>query len=121
MHGIDTLLGVESERIWLDRAPLAVLATLPGIGTEALAQLAQRRSAGKQIGDLAGIADGLSPAAREALLAHYAALVGLTTTAPESWILTAKAVAGLPTASSAIEVRIVRAGARAAIVRRRTW
>lgn len=119
--GLDTLLGVERERIWLDRAPLPVLATLPGMSAEALIQLAQKRKAGKQIGDLAAIADGLSEAGKETLMAHFAELIGLTTNVPEAWRVAAKAVSGSPSASSTVEIQLMRAGDRAAIVRRRTW
>jgi type II secretory pathway component PulK len=119
--GLDTLVGVERERIWLDRAPLAVVATLPGMTTEALGKLEERRNAGRPIGDLAAIADGLSPPAKDALLSHYAQLVSLTTPVPEAWVLLAKTTSGSPAVSSTIEIRLIRAGTRAAIVRRRTW
>jgi type II secretory pathway component PulK len=117
--GVDTVLGVEHERIWLDRAPLAVITTMPGMTTEAIARINERRQAREPVGELAALADMLSPKARDALLAHYAELVARTTTVPEAWMLTARAAAGSPAITAALEVRLVRAGSRAAIVRRR--
>jgi len=119
--GIDTLVGVDRARIWVDRAPLAVLATLPGFTAEAISQIRARREIGRSIGELAAFADGLSPGARDAVLAHYAELSRLTTLIPESWTITALAASGSPEAVVRIEVRVARAGTRAAIVRRRSW
>jgi hypothetical protein len=57
---LDTLLGVESGRIFLARAPLAVIAGLPGLGEEALARLAERRARGLEAVDLLAFAGELS-------------------------------------------------------------
>ncbi len=46
---LDTLLSVEPGRIVPDRAPVAVLASLPGLGPEALGRVAERRSRGMPI------------------------------------------------------------------------
>ena len=119
-RGLDTLLGVERERICLDRAPVAVIGALPGMTDEALGRIMELRRSGN-LPDLAAIAAGLSEAARKALLANYAQLVGLTTSTPDAWLLSAQAASGSPPTASMIEVRLVRAGARAAIVQRRTW
>jgi hypothetical protein len=40
---------------------------------------------------------------------------------PDAWLVTARGVTGFPQVTAVLEVRLVRAGARAAIVRRRTW
>jgi Tfp pilus assembly protein PilX len=119
--GVDTMLGVEGERIWIDRAPLAVISTLPGMTVEAMGRIRQLREAGSRIGNLAALADGLSPSGREALLSHYAELVARTTLVPDAWTLTARAASGSPEVVAAVELRLVRAGSRAAIVRRRSW
>lgn len=119
--GLDTVLGVEPGRVVLDRAPLPVLAALPGLGPEALARIADLRARGLPVGDLAAFAAALPPSARAELLARYPELVRLTTRAPDAWILTSRATLGSPAVTAAIEVRLVLAGHRAAIVRRRTW
>lgn len=119
--GLDTLLGTEPGRLVLDRAPLAVLAALPGMSNEALARLAEMRLRGVRVTDLLALSAQLSPAARAALLAHYADLVHLTTTEPDAWIVRAEGHAPLSPVTVVLEVRLVRAGRRAAIVRRREW
>lgn len=119
--GLDSVLGVAPDRIVLDRAPLAVIAALPGFTNEALAQVADHRARGVPIPDLLSLGAELSPAGRAALLADYPDLVRLTTSEPDAWILTARGVAGAPAVTEVLELRLVRAGDRAAVVRRRTW
>jgi hypothetical protein len=71
--------------------------------------------------DLVTLAAEVSSAASAALLAHYAELSRLTTAEPDAWIVTSRARDGSSAVIAAIEVRLVRAGTRAAIVRRRSW
>lgn len=119
--GLDSVLGVEPDRIVLDRAPLAVIAALPGFTAEAVTHVAEHRSRGIPIPDLLSLGAELSPAGRAALLADYPELVRLTTAEPDTWMLTARATAGMPAVTYVLELRLVRAGNRAAVVRRRTW
>lgn len=121
LPAIDSLLGVESGRISLETAPIAVLAALPGFGSEVAGRITELRSLGAKVPDLMVLGGSVSPAAREAMLARYADLVRLTTLEPDAWILTATGHAGAPTVAYTVEVRLVRAGDRAAIVRRRSW
>ena len=121
LPAIDSLLGVEAGRISLETAPVAVLAALPGFGSEVVGRIAELRSLGAPVPDLMVIGGSVSPAAREAMLARYADLVRLTTLEPDAWIVTATGHAGAPAVSYTVEVRLVRAGDRAAIVRRRSW
>jgi type II secretory pathway component PulK len=116
-----TLLGVEPERMWLDRAPLPVIAALPGMSTQALEAIAERRQFGRPVGELAALADNLGGAARTLLLGRYAELAGLTTSTPEAWTITACATPDGLSSKSCVAVRLARAGARAAVVRRRSW
>ncbi|HKV50232.1 MAG TPA: hypothetical protein VJO52_03450 [Gemmatimonadaceae bacterium] len=119
--GLDSVLGVEPARIVLDRAPLAVIAALPGFTSEAVARVADHRASGVPISDVLSLSAELSPAGRSALLADYPDLVRLTTAEPDAWILTARGTSGAPAVTVALELVLVRAGDRAAIVRRRTW
>jgi general secretion pathway protein K len=119
--GVDTLLTVEPGRVFLDRAPPAVLASLPGMTPEAVARLQQLRGATRGSSPLAEVADGLSPPARDALLRAYQELATLTAPTPDAWIVTARARSGAPPVTAVVQVRLVRAGARAAVVRRRSW
>ncbi len=119
--GLDSGLGVEPFRIALDRAPLVVIAALPGFTNEAVARVAEHRASGAPTVDLLALSAELSPAGRTSLLADYPDLVRLTTTEPDAWMLTARGTSGAPPVTVAIELELVRAGDRAAIVRRRTW
>ena len=119
--GLDSLLSVESGRIVLPRAPLVVLASLPGMSSEAVARVAEMRARGQAPSDLSNFAGTLPAAVRATLLARYADLARLTTSEPDAWLLTATASQGPRGVSATIELRLVRAGTRAAIVRRRSW
>jgi DNA uptake protein ComE-like DNA-binding protein len=114
----DSILGaiftVEPGRIVWNRAPLVVLASLPGIGEEALARIIERRERGVSVADMAALSADLSPGARQLLVARYGDVARLTTDRPDAWILTARG------GGYAVEVRLAPAGSRAAIVRRRT-
>ena len=119
--GLDSIFGVEPGRAPLGRAPLAVIASLPGFGDEAVARLEELRLRGQPPADLLAFSASLSREARAALLARYPELVALVTTDPDAWIVRSSAVEGSRSVGATIEVRLVRAGTRAAIVRRRTW
>lgn len=118
---LDTLLGVESGRIFLARAPLAVIAGLPGMGEEALARIAERRVRGSEAVDLLALAAELSPEARAWLVARYAELTRLTSPEPDAWIATSSGRDRGSPVTAVIEARLVRAGTRAAVLRRRSW
>jgi general secretion pathway protein K len=119
--GLDTLFGVDNERIDINRAPLAVLTSLPGFDAATVSFIAERRINGVQVGDLSAIAAALAPNSRASLLVHYAELVRLTTTTPEAWTLSSRVAIGQPALVAMLELRLVNAGTRAAVVRRRSW
>jgi general secretion pathway protein K len=119
--GLDTLLGTERARVSLNHAPLRVIAALPGFTREAVSLVAEHRARHSPIRNLLDFAAELSPGARDTLESHYGELVQLSTTIPDAWILTSRGSVGSPPITEAIELRLVLAGARAAIVRRRTW
>jgi len=121
VDGLGTLFGVDSDRVVLDRAPLAVIAGLPGFGDEALGRIAEIRTRGGQIGGLMPFSASLSPNARNAVIAAYPELSRRTTLEPDAWILTARGWSGVPRATEVVQLRLVRAGPRAAVVRRRAW
>jgi general secretion pathway protein K len=111
---LDALFTVEPGRILWSRAPLAVLASVPGVGNEALARLAERRLHGTAVTSATELVSALSPSARALFDSRYADIQELTTDRPDAWVLTARGN------GTTIEVRLVLAGTRAAIVRRRT-
>jgi general secretion pathway protein K len=119
--GLDSLLDVDSARVYLSRAPWPVLASLPGVGAEALERLLERRSFGQPVGDLMSFAAALSTQARERFLERYHELSRLTTSDPDAWVLTSVGRSGNPPVASTLELRLVRAGSQPAIVRQRSW
>lgn len=112
------MLGVEAGRVLLERAPLPVVAAVSGVSPEVVAALATMRASGRIDGDVLAqlLASMPGGGARYADFAR-----GTTATSPDAWLLTAVARSGEPAAASGIELRLVRAGARAAVVRRRLW
>lgn len=119
--GIDTLLSAEAARVPLTHAPPAVLAALPGFGPEAVARATEMRTRGAQVADLATFTGSLSAGARAQALRRFPELVSAAAAEPEAWIVRGRGAVGAPAAVSVVEVRLVRAGDRAAIVRRKTW
>lgn len=119
--GLDSLLDVEPGRIDLSHAPLVVLAALPGFTSEAVSRMGEERLRGIPTTDLLALSAQLSPAARSALVSRYVDLARLTVTEPDAWILESRSSAGDPAITEVVELRLVRAGTRAAIVRKRKW
>jgi len=119
--GLDSVLGSEPGRIALNRAPLSVLAALPGFGDEALNRVQEMRFRNEPISDLLAFAGRLSPDARDVFLSQYSDLVRLTAIEPDAWILRAQASSGTPRLTVTIELRLVRSGGRIAIARVREW
>jgi general secretion pathway protein K len=118
-----TLFTIEPGRILLERAPAAVLASLPGVTEETISRLMERRLRGAPpLTELLALGEELSAASRDSLHRHYAELVQRITLEPDAWVLTAQARGSSASGPAfTIELRVVRAGSRAAIVRRRSW
>ena len=142
-------VGVEPGRLTLAHAAPAALATLPGFTPAVIAQtLAARARARRQhglFGDILALSGQLAGRARDSVVAHAGAISARLAPVPDAWLLTARA--GDPVLPSAVhapasvadaatprapgprstgvtavlELRLVRASDRAAVVRRRTW
>lgn len=121
LPALDTLLGVEPGRIYLPRAPAGVLASLPGVGEEAVLRMLEQRSQRQGVMNLVETIEQLSPRSRDAVLVRYAELATVTSTEPDAWLVTSRARVGSPPVTAVIELRLERAGSRAAVMRRRTW
>jgi general secretion pathway protein K len=117
--GLDTLLTTEPGRVVVSRAPMVVLASLPGFSGEALARVAELRARGAATPDLLGVCGLLSKESCDALTRRYSDLMQRSVTEPEAWIVTSRATSGARGVAAVVEVRVVRAGTRVAIVRRR--
>jgi type II secretory pathway component PulK len=121
LRGLDSIFGIETGRVALAHAPLSVIAALPGLAGEATARIAEERARGASPEDLTTIAAQLSPDARRLMLSRYADLVHSATIEPDAWILQGRGTVGSPAVTVVVEVKLVRAGDRAAIVRTRAW
>lgn len=119
--GIDSVLGVETSRITIDRAPRAVLAALPGFSDELVAQVLDQRERGALPTDLLTLVGGLSPSARDSLTARYAEVVPLVTMSPDAWIVTVQVRDASSPAVATVEARFVRSGTGITLARRRSW
>jgi len=120
LGGIDSILGVEPGRVSLQHAAAPVLMALPGATEELVFRVIELRRSGRAI-DMAQLLESVSPHARGAVNSHYADFVKAATVEPDAWILTSRSHIGRPPITAVIEVRLERAGRRAAIVRRRSW
>lgn len=118
---VDTVLGVEPGRIAINRAPLAVVRTIPGTTPLLVARLEQERTLGRDVPDLLALARTVSSAAAESLLTHFDDVTRLSTSSPDAWIVTARAGAGTPPLVVHSDIRVVLTGGRGHVVRRRTW
>ena len=117
---ISALVGVEPGRIALSHASPALLAALPGMSAEAVAVLVDIRAKGGDLDNLLLLGARLSGTARELLRRRYVDLTRLTTAEPEGWVVSARTS---PTGSRVVadvEMKLVRAGTRSAVVRWRT-
>jgi general secretion pathway protein K len=119
LGGLDSVLDIEPGRVSISHAPLAVIAALPGIDEEAVGRISEQRARGLPAVEIQELASGLSPDSRRALLARFSDLARFATVEPDAWIVVSRATIGAPAVSVEIEARLVRAGNRAAIVRRR--
>ena len=119
-EALEAALTVEPGRVVLARAPAAVLLALPGMTEESVARILELRARGERAIDAGRVGALLSPAARDTLLAHFPELSRAVSPEPDAWILVAHA-GHEALYGSGIELRLVRAGSRAAVVRRRTW
>jgi general secretion pathway protein K len=119
--GLESVFGVEPGRIALAHASMGVISALPGIDEEALSRIGERRASGAPVGDVTELASQLAPASRERLVARFSDLTRASTVDPDAWIVQSRATVGTPDVTVVVELRLTRAGARAAVVRRRSW
>jgi hypothetical protein len=112
---------VESGRVPIGHAPLVTLASLPGFTEVVLGVVGAARESRNPHQDLRSIGAALPPAARADFNRERLAIEHLTTSDPDAWILFARGWSGAPSVEAIVELRLVRAGDRAAVTRRRTW
>jgi general secretion pathway protein K len=118
---LDGVLDVEPGRISIANAPPMVLASVPGFTEETIGVIVERRLRGEQVTSLLALGSSLSSRSADSILAHFPEISRMTTLEPDAWILTARGTSGDSGVEATIELRLVRAGKRAAILRRRSW
>jgi type II secretory pathway component PulK len=118
--GFDSLLTTESARLSINSAPLPVLASVPGLSAEVRQRIAEQRPTGRPIDDILALEHLLSPAAARELRAHYPDIARLTTVDPEAWFVIARSVSRDRAVMATIELRLVRVGRHAIVLRRRS-
>ena len=105
------LLGIETSIMPLNHAPIALLAAIEGVPPGAAEVIRARRAASTIFTDAVSFA-----LAMEVPSARVPALLGVVTASPVAWDIEVRAMAD--GVSSSQRVRLVRAGTRAAVVRR---
>ncbi len=117
-HLLSLVTTLGDGRVDLNSASSQVLATVPGLGTEALGTIAYRRSAGRPLESIDALAGALSPAGRAQLSESWAALQQSVVTSPTLFAGHFHGgVRGLPVSAEVVEL-LVPDGARLAVVRR---
>ncbi len=115
-----TLLTTDGDgTVDLNAAAPSVLAAMPGMSTGALAEIAHRRALGRRIQGLSDLADDLDPVAQRTLMASYQLLEQQTATASEELHAVVTGVIDGSQIQSTLELSLVPAGTRLAVIRRR--
>jgi type II secretory pathway component PulK len=118
--GAASLLTTESGRILIDRAPLAVLASLPGVSDEVTIRIAARRQSGDPTLSWAQLAGELSTTARAELMRELLELDRRSTVTPDAWIAEIDVSDGHPAMTATHELRLVLWGEGVMVSRRRS-
>ncbi len=112
-------------RVILERASEETLLQLPGMTQESAAQVMAMRMQGIPITDFVYLHGRLTGTARTMFERHYQEFLRQVATEPDAWIVRIQAYDDVPgtiwNAPATVEARLVRAGARAAIVRWIEW
>lgn len=119
--GVAGLLGTEPGRTPINLAPLPVVASLPGMSTEVVDALEDRRRRRVAVTDLAQLAQGVSATARDTLLGRFAELAALATVDPEAWILEVTASDGTPPIAAVVHLRLAPGPGGAVVVGKKVW
>jgi len=116
--GIDSLVSIGAGRVWLARAPLPVIAALPGLGRAAAQVIVSQRSESGAPPTLDAVMQSLDGDDQRQLASRLRELAPMLATEPDWWTLTSVALEGAPQVRASLELRLVRTGRRAAIVNR---
>jgi general secretion pathway protein K len=114
-------LTVEPGHIAINSASAAVLRSLPGFTEETIAYVLELRSRGLTVSNLLDLSAEVSVESRNAMIENFPEISRNVVVDPDAWFLTARARAGFPATEATIELRLVRANQRTAVLRRRSW
>lgn len=117
----DTLIGAEPGPTAINLTPLAVVATLPGIGPEVIEWLRLRRRFESRLTTLAELGEWLSGPPRDSFDRRFPELAELATIRPAGWLLSLSAADGHPAITRTLELRLEERRGRVVVVRRRQW
>jgi type II secretory pathway component PulK len=118
---VTALLGVETGRPSLTRAPRAVLASLPGFTLELVDFVLEKRTRGLFSADLNAMSATLSDSNRRVLLSAQEKLQGQLVLEPDAWILLSRARPKGAAVTAVVEARIGREGNSSVVLRLREW
>lgn len=121
LGSVAALLDVEPGLLAIDHIPEALAAALPGFTLELGALIRDRQGRRDRSGTLLELGARLSQWSRDSLQTRFADLSAIATLDPDAWVLESSAWAGEPPIEAVVELRLERAGTRAAVVRRRVW
>lgn len=107
-------------RVNLSRAPIEVLAALPGLGEDGARALVARRGLGAHLSSLDQAVGHLPPRARERVLARYQDFANAVSLGSEQLIAVATGRVRDSPLSAKVVVTLVPAGSRLAVIRRET-
>jgi hypothetical protein len=113
---MDSLLDVEPTRLFVGRAPLAVLASLPGVNAETLTRIAMHRAMGHEVPDWAQLSAEVSPIERVELMRNLMEFVRRSTSSPDAWFLDLAVTVGHPAIASTRRLRLVKLGAASIVL-----
>jgi len=114
---LDSVLDVEPGPIVLDQASAPVLALLPGFTDQTVQRVLEARARETPISSFHELSQLLP---RDSAVAS-ARLPAVAVFQPAAWMVIARATAGRPAVTSAVEVRVGRAGSATSIGRQRSW
>lgn len=117
---LDALFDVADDPVVLARASRPVLSGLRGLSSDAIDAIVAAQGE-RPFPGLARISQRLEGPARDELLAGYAELVTVATDGVMAWTLRVVATDPARRMESGLELRLVRDGVRAVVVRRREW
>lgn len=113
---LDSIFGIASDRVLVSRAPIAVIAGLPGMTPEAVSVASELR-AGQSPVTLPAILERLSPPARRDLESQMIALQAAVTNRVQYWTVIIRSDEGVSAVRTELRAELRQDGPRAALTK----